>query len=59
MKKLIILLIAAFFVTGLSAQNSKRTSAFNYFKNGKLDKAKALDITILGEEEFLSLTRED
>lgn len=35
-----ILLLAAFLVTGLSAQNNKRTSAFNYFKNGKLDKAK-------------------
>lgn len=40
MKKLIILLLAAFLVTGLSAQTSKRTSAFNYFKNGKLEKAK-------------------
>ncbi len=47
MKKLIILLIAAFIVTGLSAQNNKRTSAFNYFKNGKLDKAKEfIDPTI-------------
>lgn len=47
MKKLIILLIAAFIVTGLNAQNSKRTSAFNYFKNGKLDKAKEfIDPTI-------------
>lgn len=40
MKKLIILLFAAFLVTGLSAQTSKRTSAFNYFKNGKMEKAK-------------------
>ncbi|NQT76277.1 MAG: tetratricopeptide repeat protein [Bacteroidetes bacterium] len=47
MKKMIILLIAAFIVTGLSAQNNKRTSAFNYFKNGKLDKAKEyIDPTI-------------
>jgi len=40
MKKLIMLLLAAFIVTGINAQNAKRTSAFNYFKNGKLDKAK-------------------
>ncbi|RLD80849.1 MAG: hypothetical protein DRJ15_05985 [Bacteroidetes bacterium] len=40
MKKLIMLLLAAFIVTGIHAQNAKRTSAFNYFKNGKLDKAK-------------------
>ncbi len=40
MKKLIMLLLAAFILTGINAQNSKRTSAFNYFKNGKLDKAK-------------------
>jgi tetratricopeptide (TPR) repeat protein len=51
MKKLIILLIAAFIVTGLSAQNNKRTSAFNYFKNGKLDKAKEfIDPTITHEK---------
>ena len=51
MKKLIILLIAVFIVTGLSAQNSKRTSAFNYFKNGKLDKAKEfIDPTITHEK---------
>ncbi len=40
MKKLILLLFAAFIVTGVQAQNAKRTSAFNYFNNGKLDKAK-------------------
>lgn len=40
MKKLIILLLAVFIVSGLSAQTSKRTSAYNYFKNDKLDKAK-------------------
>lgn len=40
MKKLLIMLVAVLMVTGLNAQNAKRTSAFNYFKNGKLDKAK-------------------
>jgi len=51
MKKLIMLLIAAFIVTGIHAQNSKRTSAFNYFKNGKLDKAKEyIDPTISHEK---------
>ncbi len=51
MKKLIILLIAAFIVTGLHAQNSKRTTAFNYFQNGKLDKAKEyIDPTITHEK---------
>ncbi len=51
MKKLIILLIATFIVAGLNAQNAKRTSAFNYFKNGKLDKAKEyIDPTIEDEK---------
>lgn len=47
MKKLVILMVSVFLVAGLYAQNSKRTSAFNYFKNGKLDKAKEyIDPTI-------------
>lgn len=40
MKKLIILLVMVFAVTIVSAQKAKRTSAFNYLKSGKLDKAK-------------------
>lgn len=47
MKKLMILVVSVLMVSGLFAQNSKRTSAFNYFKNGKLDKAKEyIDPTI-------------
>lgn len=47
MKKLLILLVSVFLLSGLYAQNSKRTSAFNYSKNGKLDKAKEyIDPTI-------------
>lgn len=47
MKKFLILLVSVFLVGGLYAQNSKRTSAFNYSKNGKLDKAKEyIDPTI-------------
>lgn len=47
MKKLLILIVSVLLVSGLYAQNSKRTSAFNYFKNGKLDKAKEfIDPTI-------------
>lgn len=40
MKKLVLLLIATSFALGMNAQNNKRTSAYNYLKNGKLDKAK-------------------
>lgn len=40
MKKLMILMLGIFLIGSLSAQNSKRTSAYNYLKNGKLDKAK-------------------
>ena len=47
MKKLMILMVAVMLVTVVNAQNNKRTSAFNYFKNGKLDKAKEyIDPTI-------------
>ncbi len=47
MKKLVFLLIATSFVLGMNAQNNKRTSAYNYLKNGKLDKAKEyIDPTI-------------
>ncbi len=51
MKKLIILLFAIAMVSGLQAQNSKRTSAFNYLNNGVLDKAKEyIDPTITHEK---------
>jgi tetratricopeptide (TPR) repeat protein len=51
MKKLVMLLMAAFILTGAYTQNSKRTSAFNYLRNGKLDKAKEyIDMTITHEK---------
>ncbi|MCD4744977.1 MAG: tetratricopeptide repeat protein [Bacteroidales bacterium] len=40
MKKLIFLLVILMSVTIVNAQKNKRTSAFNYHKSGKLDKAK-------------------
>ncbi|HSG67724.1 MAG TPA: hypothetical protein VK994_03390, partial [Bacteroidales bacterium] len=51
MKKLLILLLAVTMVSLANAQNNKRTSAFNYFQNGKLDKAKEyIDPTITNEK---------
>ncbi|MFP4470466.1 MAG: tetratricopeptide repeat protein [Bacteroidales bacterium] len=40
MKKFAALILILTMVLGLNAQNSKRTSAFNYLRYGKLDKAK-------------------
>ncbi|MCK9618337.1 MAG: hypothetical protein M0R21_10950 [Lentimicrobiaceae bacterium] len=40
MKKIGILLIVVLSITMANAQKAKRTSAFNYLKNGQLDKAK-------------------
>ena len=57
MKKLIMLLIAAFIVTGINAQNSKRTSAFNYFKNGKLDKAKEYIDPCITHEKTMNVAK--
>jgi len=57
MKKLIVLLIAAFIVTGINAQNSKRTSAFNYFKNGKLDKAKEYIDPCITHEKTMNVAK--
>ena len=51
MKKLLIIMVAVLTVTVVNAQTNKRTSAFNYFKNGKLDKAKEyIDPTITNEK---------
>lgn len=57
MKKLIMLLIAAFIVTGIHAQNAKRTSAFNYFKNGKLDKAKEYIDPCITHEKTMNVAK--
>jgi len=57
MKKLIMLLIAAFIVTGITAQNSKRTSAFNYFKNGKLAKAKEYIDPCITHEKTMNVAK--
>ncbi len=40
MKRIGILLIGVLMITGLNAQNSKVVSAYNYLRNGQLDKAK-------------------
>ncbi|MCD4679052.1 MAG: hypothetical protein K8S00_01570 [Bacteroidales bacterium] len=40
MKRIVILLIGVFMFAGLNAQNSKVVSAYNYLRNGQLDKAK-------------------
>nr|NQU90728.1 tetratricopeptide repeat protein [Bacteroidota bacterium] len=40
MKKIALLLLISFVAFGLNAQNSKRTSAYNYLRYNKLDKAK-------------------
>ena len=51
MKKLILLIILIFTGTLIYAQTSKRTSAYNYLRNGKLDKAKEyIDPTISNEK---------
>ena len=57
MKKLLILLVAIFLVAGLNAQNSKRTSAFNYFKNGKLDKAKEYIDPCITHEKTMNVAK--
>jgi len=57
MKKLIMLLIAAFIVSGVYAQNSKRTSAFNYMKNGKLDKAKEYIDPCITHEKTMNVAK--
>jgi tetratricopeptide (TPR) repeat protein len=51
MKKLILLIILIFAGSMIFAQTSKRTSAYNYLRNGKLDKAKEyIDPTITHEK---------
>lgn len=40
MKKIAILFVSVLITMSLSAQKNNRTSAFNYHRNGKLDKAK-------------------
>lgn len=48
MKKILILLTMILAFGVVNAQKSKRTSAFNYWNDGKLDKAKEyIDLTIL------------
>ena len=57
LKKLLILLLAIFMVAGLNAQNAKRTSAFNYFKNGKLDKAKEYIDPCITHEKTMNVAK--
>ena len=57
MKKLMILLVTVILVTGLNAQNSKRTSAFNYFKNNKLDKAKEFIDPCITHEKTMNVAK--
>ena len=40
MKRIVILLIGVIVFSGLTAQNAKVVSAYNYLRNGQLDKAK-------------------
>ena len=48
MKKILILLAMVMAFGVVNAQKSKRASAFNYWNDGKLDKAKeSIDLTIL------------
>lgn len=50
MKKLAMLMVVMLMVTSASAQKAKVVSAFNYLKNGQLDKAKeSIDPTITNE----------
>ncbi|MDP2422839.1 MAG: hypothetical protein U1C46_03785 [Bacteroidales bacterium] len=47
MKKLVLLLVLVLSIYSVHAQKNNRTSAFNYLRNGKLDKAKEfIDKTI-------------
>ena len=57
MKKLIVLLLTVFMLTGLSAQTNKRTSAFNYLKNGKLDKAKEYIDPCIDHEKTMNVAK--